>query len=112
MHELTVATNIISIVAAEAKERGARKVKEVCLEIGLLAGIEYDSLEFALEALKPGTIMDGATITVEKPGGMARCRKCANEFSFEDFTGSCGLCGSGDLDITGGKELRIKYIAI
>ena len=112
MHELTVATNIIGIVASEAEERGARRVNEVCLEIGLLAGIEFDSLEFALGALTPGTVMADAVITIEKPGGRARCRDCGNEFSFENFSGSCGTCGSVNMDITGGKELRVKYIAI
>ena len=112
MHELTVASNIIGIVASEAEERGARKVSEVCLEIGLLAGIEYDSLEFALEALTPGTVMADAVIIFEKPGGRAICRKCGNEILFENFTGSCSSCGSADMDIAGGKELRIKYITI
>lgn len=112
MHELTVATNIIGMVASEAEERGAGKVNEVCLEIGILAGIEYDSLAFALESLTPGTVMANAVITFEKPGGRARCSNCGNEFSFESFMGSCDSCGSADLDITGGRELRIKYIAI
>ena len=60
MHELTVATNIIGIVASEAREKEVWRVNEVCLEIGLLAGIEYDSLEFALKALVPGTVMADA----------------------------------------------------
>jgi hydrogenase nickel incorporation protein HypA/HybF len=112
MHELTVATNIIGIVASEAKVRGAGKVTEVCLEIGLLAGIEYDSLEFALSALMPGTVMADAAITVEKPEGRARCRKCGHEFPFSNFTGTCGRCGSGELDIIGGNEMTIKHIVI
>jgi hydrogenase nickel incorporation protein HypA/HybF len=112
MHELTVAANIIDIVIAEASRAGAEQVKEVCLEIGLLAGIEYDSLDFALEALTRDTVMQDAVIITEKPEGTAICRFCGYEFSFESFMGSCSFCGSSDLSITGGNELRVKSISI
>jgi hydrogenase nickel incorporation protein HypA/HybF len=112
MHELTIARNIIDIVAAEAGRKGVSKVSEVCLEIGLLAGIEYDSLDFAMMALKKGTVMESATISTEKPSGGAKCNQCGNAFSFESFMGKCERCGSFDLSITKGMELRVKTITI
>jgi len=112
MHELTIAKNIIDIVTAGAAREGASSVSRVCLEIGLLAGIEYESLDFALEALSGGTVMGGAEIVVEKPAGGARCNKCGTEFSFENFMGNCEKCGSTDLSIIRGMELRVKNITI
>ncbi|MBN1388947.1 MAG: hydrogenase maturation nickel metallochaperone HypA [Bacteroidales bacterium] len=112
MHELTVAENIINIVATEAGKAGSDMVSEVCLEIGLLAGIEYEALDFALEVLAPGTVMDSAAITIEKPGAAAKCNNCGCEFSFETFMGSCPDCGSADLAIVRGNELRVKSITI
>jgi hydrogenase nickel incorporation protein HypA/HybF len=112
MHELTVATNILAIVASEAGKAGVQRVKEVCLEIGQLSGIEYESLEFALTALSPDSVMQGAILTIEKPGGRARCSTCSFEFSFESFLGSCSSCGSSDIEISGGRELRVKSISI
>ena len=112
MHELTVAENIINIVTTEAGKAGSDRVNEVCLEIGLLAGIEYAALDFALEALIPGTVMESAAIIIEKPGGSGKCNNCGYEFSFEDFMGSCPDCGSADLAIVRGNELRVKSITI
>jgi len=112
MHELTIARNIIDIVTAGAAREGASSVSRVCLEIGLLAGIEYESLDFAMEALAKGTVMGDAEIIVEKPSGGARCNKCGSEFSFESFMGSCEKCGSTDLSIIRGMELRVKNITI
>lgn len=112
MHEFTVAGNIIDIVTAEAGKAGSKAVQEVNLEIGLLAGIEYDSLNFALEALAPGTVMDSASVTVEKPRGEGKCNDCGYEFPFDSFMGSCGSCGSTDLQIIRGNELRVKSITI
>lgn len=112
MHELTIAGNIINIVTSEAEKAGSSMVKEVNLEIGLLAGIEYESLDFALEALKKGTVVDSASFIIEKPGGVCKCNNCANEFTIENFLGSCRDCGSQDLQIIKGSELRVKSITI
>lgn len=112
MHELTVAENIISIVNTEAVKAGCNNVSEVCLEIGLLAGIEYAALDFALEVLAPGTVMESAAITIEKPGGTGKCNNCGSEFPFEIFMGSCLKCGSTDLAVIRGNELRVKSITI
>ena len=112
MHELTIAGNIIDIITSEAGKAGSKFVREVNLEIGLLACIEYESLTFALETLKKGTVMDSASIIIEKPQGMGKCSKCGNEFTIESFLGSCSDCGSQDLQIIKGKELKVKSITI
>ncbi|HUX58469.1 MAG TPA: hydrogenase maturation nickel metallochaperone HypA [Bacteroidales bacterium] len=112
MHELSIVQNIIKIVAIEAKNSGVERVTEVNLEIGQLSGIEFSSLEFAFKNLSPGSVIEGAEIYIEKPGGTARCSKCGNEFSIDTFLGSCNLCNSFDLEIIRGKELRVKSITI
>ena len=112
MHELTVAENIINIVSTEAVKAGSNNVSEVCLEIGLLAGIEYAALDFALEVLAPGTMLESATITIEKPVGTGKCNNCGSEFHFELFMGSCPECKSTDLAVIQGNELRVKSITI
>lgn len=112
MHELTIAGNIIDIVSSEAAKAGASMVKEVNLEIGLLAGIEYESLNFALETLKKETVVDSAIFIIEKPCGTGKCNNCGYEFTIDSFLGSCNACGSQDLQIIKGSELRVKSITI
>lgn len=112
MHEFTIASNIIGIVTSEAEKAGSSVVKEVNLEIGLLAGIEYESLNFALETLKRGTVVDSASFTIDKPAGMVRCDNCAYEFTIESFLGSCSACDSHELQVISGSELRVKSIII
>ena len=112
MHEMSVAGSIIEIVSAEIEKHREGHVAEVRLEIGLLSGIEYGALDFALKVLAPGSPIESAIISVDKPGGKARCNKCGNEFMLEDFIGSCTKCNSFDINIISGKELRIKSITI
>ena len=82
------------------------------LEIGQLSGIEFDSLDFALKNLAPGSVIESAKIHIDKPKGTVRCSKCGNEFAIENFIGSCNLCSSWDLEIIKGRELRVKSITI
>ncbi len=112
MHEMSVVQSIINIVSAESEKNGGRRVLEVNLEIGSLSGIEYGSLEFALKHLAPGSIIESAEISIEKPEGVARCNSCGNEFMLDDFIGCCNLCNSFDLDIIKGRELRVKSITV
>ena len=112
MHELSIVQNIIGIVAMEADKSGVKRVSEVHLEIGQLSGIEYNSLEFALKNLAPGSVIEAAKIIIEKPEGTARCNMCGNEFNIENFIGSCSSCSSFDLEIIRGRELRVKSITI
>lgn len=96
----------------EAERSGAEKITEVHLEIGQLSGVEFDSLEFAFKNLSPGSVIDSAEISIEKPEGVARCNKCGNEFDIKNFIGSCNKCSSFDLEIIKGRELRVKSITI
>ena len=112
MHELSIVLSIIDIVAMEVKKSGAEHVTEVHLEIGQLSGIEFDSLEFALKNLAPGSAIESAEISIEKPEGIARCSDCGFEFAIENFIGSCNLCSSFNLEIIKGRELRVKSITI
>lgn len=112
MHELTVVKNIIDIVAYEAEKNGLNQVTEVRLEIGQLSGIEFDSLEFALKSLTPGTILETTEIIIDKPEGIARCNNCGKEFNIVSFAGACTSCNSYDLEIIRGRELRVQSITI
>jgi hydrogenase nickel incorporation protein HypA/HybF len=112
MHEMSVVQNIINIVSAESEKNGGRRVLEVNLEIGSLSGIEYGSLDFALKHLAPGSVIESAEISIEKPEGLARCNNCGNEFALNDFIGCCNLCNSFDIDIIRGRELRVKSITV
>jgi hydrogenase nickel incorporation protein HypA/HybF len=112
MHEASVVSNIIDIVLAESGKHKGKRVTGVVLEIGSISGIEYGSLEFALKYLAPGTVIESAEISIEKPEGRARCNNCGNEFSLKEFLGCCPHCNSFDLSIIQGRELRIKSITM
>ena len=80
MHELSIAMSIVEIAEKEFEKSRASKVTEIELEIGQLAGIEYEALEFAMQMAVKNTILENAILKVEKPKGLAFCNDCSLEF--------------------------------
>ena len=112
MHEMSIAESIIDIVDAEVRKAAASSLSEVELEIGTLAGIEYEALEFALKVLAPKSIIEGVNIVIHKPEGLASCSDCDARFPTNSPINSCPECSSYACDIIKGKELRVSSILV
>ncbi|MDF5715338.1 MAG: hydrogenase maturation nickel metallochaperone HypA [Rhizonema sp. NSF051] len=108
MHELGITQNIVAIVAENAQ---GQKVKRVLLEIGKLSAIMPDAVRFCFDICTSGTILENATLEISETPGLARCRQCNTEIPLEKPFGSCS-CGSVQLDLIAGEELKIKEIEI
>ena len=83
------------------------------LEIGKLSGVMVDSVRFCFDLVAEGTHGAG------RPAGgrrarrrRARCRDCAEEFDVDDPIVLCPACGSADVDVLSGRELRIKSVEV
>ncbi len=64
MHELGIAEAIVRAVAAEAGERGARRVRAVDLDIAVTEGLSQESLRAAFALAAAGTVAEGAVLRV------------------------------------------------
>jgi hydrogenase nickel incorporation protein HypA/HybF len=112
MHELSIAQSIVRLAEQQALSHRATEIEEVELEIGSLAGVELQSLEFALESAVKGTMLDKARIVRHDIRGEGRCGDCEAVFPVDTLFSPCPHCGSYAVKITGGKELRIKSIVV
>ena len=108
MHEFGITQNIVAIVTENAK--GA-KVQRVSLEIGKLSAIMPDAIRFCFDICTQGTILEGATLEILEIPGLGRCRQCGAEIFLDKLFGICN-CGSVQLDLITGEELKIKEIEI
>ena len=111
MHE-SIAQSIVELAEEKARERQASAIEELELEIGCLAGVELQTLEFALESAVKGTMLDKARIVRHYIDGEACCGECGTRFPTSALYASCPHCGSWLINILHGKELRIKSIVI
>ena len=112
MHEVSVMRNLLDIVEKTADREGAEKVDVIHLRIGEMAGISYESLEFAFEILSKGTRAEGGRLEYVKVGLRGKCGECSHEFSPEELVFRCPECGSGRVDIISGREMEVDYIIL
>lgn len=108
MHELGITQNIVAIVSEYAQEQ---KVLRVLLEIGKLSAIMPDAIRFCFDICSQGTILEGAKLEILEIPGLLCCRQCHQEILIDKPVGIC-KCGSKELDLIAGEELKIKEIEI
>lgn len=112
MHELAIAQSIVALAEEQARQRGAKAIEELELEIGRLAGVEIPTLEFALESAVKGSLLEKARIVRHYIDGEACCAACESVYPLPTLLTPCPRCGSWYFRILKGKELRVKSIVI
>lgn len=112
MHELSIALGIVKIAEDESRKASARTVKSIELEIGSMAGIEMDSLDFAWPVAVKDTVLEHANRKIDLIPAKAKCLECQTEFNLEHTFDACPSCKSYFKDIFQGKELRVKALEV
>ncbi|MDP2058367.1 MAG: hydrogenase maturation nickel metallochaperone HypA [Flavobacteriaceae bacterium] len=112
MHELSVALGIVKIAADETAKAGAEKVELIELEIGTLAGVDFESLEFVWPSAVKDTVLEFALKKISIIKGKAKCVDCDTVFEVEKLYDSCPKCSSNFKGIIQGKELRVKALEV
>ena len=112
MHEMSLAESIVQIAEDTARSNGGGRVSLVLLEVGRLAGVEIDALRFCFEAASRASLAAGATLVIERPEGSAWCLPCGATVPLPALADPCPNCGSHQLQVTGGTELKVREIEI
>lgn len=112
MHEMSLAESIIQIVEDTARSNGGGRVGLVLLEVGRLAGVEIDALRFCFDAASRSSLAAGARLVIEQPDGRAWCLPCGESVPLASLVDPCPKCGSHQLQVTGGTELKVREIEI
>jgi hydrogenase nickel incorporation protein HypA/HybF len=112
MHELSVALGIVKIAEIEAKKANAKVIALIELEIGTLAGIEFESLDFVWPSAVQGTVLENAVKKVIKIDGKAKCIDCDTVFTLDHLYDACPNCNSYFKGIVQGKELRVRALEV
>jgi hydrogenase nickel incorporation protein HypA/HybF len=112
MHEMTIAMNIIDLVTSRATTENARQINRIELEVGELSGVMIDSLRFCFDLASRNTLAEGAELTIDAVPGHGTCHSCGRDFPINTITVLCPHCGNFGVEITRGKELKIRSINI
>jgi hydrogenase nickel incorporation protein HypA/HybF len=112
MHELSLAGSILSLVEQAAAREPFQRVDRLVLDCGALAGVEVAALRFALEAVAPGTLLDGAEIVIDETPGEAVCADCDRQVTIGSRLDPCPACGGATLRPTGGLTLTVRELIV
>ena len=112
MHELSIVLGILKIAEAETKKAGAQRVDLIELEIGTLAGIEIDALNFVWTGAVKDTVLENARRKIDLIKGKGQCMDCDTVFKLENIYDPCPKCQNYLKGIIQGKELRVKALEV
>ncbi len=105
-----VTQGILDASFEAAQAAGAKRILEIKISVGELTEIVDFALQFAFEALTPGTLAEGAVLTVNKVDARSKCNDCGIEYSHDRFQMICPDCGSFNVALLQGRELHIDSI--
>ena len=112
MHEMSLAGGILRVVEQACEREPFARVTRLTLQAGALAGVEISALRFALEAMAPGTLLEGAEVDIDEVPGSAYCLGCGQSVPILSRTDDCPRCGSAMLQPTGGTELKVLDLIV
>ena len=109
MHELSITQGIIDICESHA---AGRRVLAIDVEIGELSSVVPDAVMFCFEACSQDTLLQGARINIIRIPGRGHCRDCDADTPLPAIFGACQHCGSYQVKIVSGEELRVREIEV
>lgn len=133
MHEMSLAEGVLGVVqdAARSSARAAESLRDndsplgaarrahapgvvrvVRLEIGALAAVECEALRFAFDVVKRGSVAADAVLEIVNVPGSAWCMLCSTSVSIAARGEPCPRCGSFQLQVTGGEQMRVKELEL
>lgn len=111
MHEMSIASSVLSAVATETGRFPGNRARKVGLRIGELAGLDPESLRFCFEALVKDSDLDGLELEIEYFKRQHRCA-CGHEFVVEGYEFQCPGCGNPATVCVSGEQLELAYVEV
>lgn len=112
MHEVGIMQNAILMAEQQAQDSGARRVHALRLRVGEMSGVVPDALEFAFETVAKGTLVEGASLVIERVTPACWCAICEAEFECGDLSYDCPRCGAFSTELRRGTEMQLSSIEV
>ncbi len=107
MHELSLVQSVVRLLEESAREHRIRRIIRVRLVVGRLSAALPDSLRFCWRHLPRGELLADAELEIVEREAEAHCEGCGRSFALGEGAFRCPNCGSSQIRLTGGEELRV-----
>ncbi|MFM2097257.1 MAG: hypothetical protein RIS70_4381 [Planctomycetota bacterium] len=112
MHELGLAQNILDIVREHTPANRIAAVRRVRVDVGRMAGVVVESLDFCFSTLIATTPMSSARLECRTVPLRVACETCGGTSECEGDWFVCPGCGSSRTRVVAGMDLRVSEIEL
>ena len=112
MHEASIALSLVELIEQTVAREGASQALSAEVEIGALSHVESEALAFAFASARLGGAAAACRLEIRRPPGMARCMACGQDTPLASRADPCPDCGSHQLLVTEGDQLRLKTVEL
>lgn len=112
MHEMALAESVVQVVEDHARAGGFRRVRQVRLEIGAFSGVEIEAMRFCFDVVTRGSVAEAARLEIIALPGQGWCLPCGKTIVMAQRFDPCPDCGSHQVQVTGGDDMRIKDLEV
>jgi hydrogenase nickel incorporation protein HypA/HybF len=109
MHEMGLAEGVLEAVLESAQGKRVRRVR---VQIGGCLLVVPDSFLFSFELAAAGTDAEGAIVELHEIVPRIRCRRCQQENESRASPFLCQSCGSTDVQIVAGEDMRLEEMEL
>ena len=110
MHEIGIVQSVLDMATQAARRAGAARVHRLKVRVGALSGVVPEALQFAFDALRPGSVAAEALLELEWVPVAYWCAKCESEFSTEED--ECPGCHEFSSEMRHGLELELTSLEV
>jgi hydrogenase nickel incorporation protein HypA/HybF len=110
VHEMGITQGILAASFDAAEDANCTRITEVRVIVGEMTEVVDFALQFAFEALTPGSMAEGATLVITQVPAKSRCLECSAEYEHDRFQMVCPECGAMTVELLQGRELLIDSI--
>lgn len=113
MHELSIAHSLVETVEQALIAQPDVQVTAVNLQLGVLSGVEADSLLFCFDIATADTRLAGAKLIIETVAARAYCAACDRDVSpVAPHWYRCPECGGACGKLSAGRNLQIESVEV
>ena len=110
MHEYSIVQSLVDSVSDGVKQNRGAAVHGVSIQIGELAGVDFDLLQTAYDTFREGTICEHAPLTIERTPARWQCPKCASPIERGAIL-RCSACGE-PARMVSGDEILLRRVEL
>ena len=111
MHELSLATALVSQVQDIMVKENLRELVSITVAMGALSGVEREAFEFCFPLVVEGTSLVGTKLKITEIPVKLFCQMCKKRSQPEEiYMIRCEKCDSSDVEIIDGRDFIIQSL--